>query len=189
VLRRSGRPVQDGELLVAYTPQPLRRVAGQAQTHYWSVEWQAVPWIGCQADDGVTPCDGLDGFAGVPLGRYRFRVQGDDFDITSDPFTVTEAELGATASRTGNEIAVAVTLEAPRGFRFLDAQQASNHPVPVRAGSFDVSMTLTAGPDLSFENQTIGADGVLRIDAGGDAASVTSVTITDAWDNTQTDAL
>ncbi len=187
VLRRSGRAVEDGEILIAYTPQPLRRVAGEAQTHYWTAEWQAVPWIGCQ--EGPTACDGLDAFAGVPLGNYRFHVVGDDFSITSDPFEVVQAPLFVTASRASNDIAIAVAVAAPKGYRFLDANVPSNTPVPIRAGTFDVTMTQNGGPDLSFPDQVIGSDGVLHVDAGADAADVLTVTITDTWGNTQTDTL
>ncbi|HTM19519.1 MAG TPA: hypothetical protein VL172_03395, partial [Kofleriaceae bacterium] len=188
VTRRSGRTVADGEILVAYTPDPLRRVAGEAQTHYWTAEWQAVPWIGCQ-DDALGPCDDLDGFAGVPLGNYRFHVVGKAFDITSDPFAVTAADLQVTPSLDGSFIDIAVELDAPRGYRFLDAQLPSNQPVPVRAGSFDVVMSRNAGGDLTFNGQTIGADGILRIDAGGEAGNVTGVTVTDHWGNSKTASL
>src|SRR6185503_19529289 len=43
VTRANGSAITDGELVRTYTPQPLRRVAGQAQTHVWAVEYQVVP--------------------------------------------------------------------------------------------------------------------------------------------------
>jgi len=184
VLRRSGRKVQDGEVLVAYTPSPLRRVGDQPQTHYWSAEWQAVPWIGCQ--DGATPCDGIDGFAGVPLGRYRFHVVGKAFDLTSDPFTVTTADLQVQAGRSGSNITATVMLEAPRGWRLLDGSGDSNRPVPVRAGHFSVHLS---GPELDFTGVGIASDGTLTVDAAGDAGSVTGVTVTDAWGNSASASL
>src|SRR6185503_8810071 len=61
VTRRSGRPGRDGELLLVYTPIPLRRVEGEPQTHYWSVEWQAAGWVGMEG----TPAAEVPGFEGV----------------------------------------------------------------------------------------------------------------------------
>src|SRR4029078_9981267 len=39
VTRRSGRIVDDGEIVLAYTPSPLQR--NGPQTHVWVAEWQA----------------------------------------------------------------------------------------------------------------------------------------------------
>ncbi len=181
VQRRSGRLVQEGEILLATTPDPLRRDGDNPQTHYWTVEWQAVPWIGCR--DGSVDCDGMDAFAGVPLGRYRFHVAGDGWELDSDPFEVTAANLQLAAARNGNAIEITVNLEAPRGWRLLDLQASSNRPVPVRAGSFDVTL---AGANLDFQDQPISSAGVISVDAGAQAGNVTSVTVTDAWGNTAT---
>src|SRR6185436_7711611 len=63
VVRRSGRLVQDAEIVLAYTPSPLQRSG--PQTHIWVAEWQAVPWW------GIVGLDSLDDRGGVPTGRYR----------------------------------------------------------------------------------------------------------------------
>src|SRR5205085_7687383 len=58
VVRRSGRHVEDTEIVLAYTPSPLQR-AGAPQTHVWVAEWQAVPWNG-----DLNGNDGLDAGGG-----------------------------------------------------------------------------------------------------------------------------
>ena len=50
VTRKSGRVVEDQEIVIAYTPSPLQRTG--PQTHVWVAEWQAVPWLG--SPDGDT---------------------------------------------------------------------------------------------------------------------------------------
>jgi neutral ceramidase len=188
VRRRSGRPVQDGAVLLMYTPQPLRRVAGEPQTHYWAAEFQAVPWIGA-VDDAQESLDGLDARAGLPPGTYRFQVAGGGWTLTSDPFEITPTTLQVGASRTGNQIAATVRLEAPKGFRMLDMQMPSNQPVPVRGGAFTVELTRSAGGPLEFTDVAIDQNGVLTVDAGADADDVTGVTVTDRFGNTGTASL
>ncbi|MDQ3340545.1 MAG: hypothetical protein M4D80_35755, partial [Myxococcota bacterium] len=52
VVRRSGRRVEDTEIVLAYTPSPLQRSG--PQTHMWVAEWQAVPWVGITTgNDGL----------------------------------------------------------------------------------------------------------------------------------------
>lgn len=187
VVRRSGRLVQDAELLLEYTPQPVRRVDDQPQTHYWAVEWQAVPWNGADDDEGQS-LDRMGARAGVPLGRYRFHVEGSDWELDSDPFEVTHANLEVAASRDGSVISATVKLEAPKGYRLLDMSLDSNQPVPVREGDFTVELTLPAGGPL-VHSVTISGDGVLSVDAGGDAADVSQVKVTDGYGNSKTVAL
>jgi hypothetical protein len=185
VERRSGRLVQDGDLLLEYTPQPLRRDEDNPQSHYWAVEWQAVPWIG--AEDGAGgSLDSLGARAGVSLGQYRFHVRGKDWELSSHAFEVTPADLSVSASRSGSTISATVRLSAPRGYRILDMIEASNQPLPVREGFFAVELTLSAGDPLTFVDVEIAADGTVSVDAGGDAASVTQMTIADAYGNTKT---
>lgn len=180
--RRSGRVVHDGAVVLGYTPLPVRREGSDPQTHYWVAEFQAVPPVGGLR--GVAAdLSTLEARAGLPLGRYRFRVQGKAFDLTSDAFEVVAANLGAIVTRTGSVFAVAVSLHAPRGYRLLDMEVASNTPVPVRAGDFTVTLEGTAGP---AQVVTIGADGTLTIDAGVDADSVTGITLVDAYGNSRT---
>ncbi len=184
VERRSGRLVQDTELLLEYTPQPVRRVEGEPQTHYWAVEWQLVPWAGAVSDGGDS-LDSMGARAGVPLGAYRFHVHGKDYELTSEPFTVTSAELGVAASRAGTTISATVSLHAARGYRLLDLQGDSNVPVRVREGLFAVTLTLSGGGTREFTDVAISAEGVVGVDAGNDAADVTGVTITDAHGNSR----
>ncbi len=184
-LRRSGRLVSDHDILLEYTPQPVRRDGDNPQTHYWAVEWQAVPWAGA-LDEGGQPLDGLGASAGVPLGNYRFHAKGAAFDLFSDPFEVTRANLQVAASRDGSSISATVHIHAPKGYRLLDLEIPSNTPVPVREGLFDVELTLSSGGPLTFTGESIAADGSLTVDAGSDAANVTQVKVTDAFGNSKT---
>src|SRR5690606_16615647 len=85
VTRRSRRVVDDGEIVLAYTPSPLRRSG--PQTHFWVAEWQAVPWLGAPG------LDELSDRGGVPLGRYRFFVEGHGWTLASEPFEVVPGGL------------------------------------------------------------------------------------------------
>jgi len=184
VHRRSGRVVRDHALLLEYTPQPVRRDGDNPQTHYWAVEWQAVPWYGALDDSGES-LDSLGARAGVPLDIYRFHVQGAEFELTSDPFEVTPANLDVTVARAGTNITATVRINAPKGYRLLDMEVDSNKPVPVREGLFDVELTLSSGGPRNFDDQAIASDGTLSVDAGSDAANVTHVRVTDAYGNTK----
>jgi neutral ceramidase len=188
VRRRSGRTVQDGAVLLMYTPQPLRRIEGEPQTHYWAAELQAVPWLGA-VDDADQSLDGLDARAGLPPGSYRFHVAGGNWTVTSDPFEITPTSLQVGASRSGDQIAATVRIEAPKGFRLLDMQLPSNQPVPVRGGTFTVELTLSAGDPIVETGVAIDASGTLTVDAGADAANVTGVTVTDRFGNSGSSTL
>ncbi|MCA9533424.1 MAG: neutral/alkaline non-lysosomal ceramidase N-terminal domain-containing protein [Myxococcales bacterium] len=187
VLRRSGREVTDSELVVSYTPQPLARVAGQAQTHYWAVEWQPVPWLGARNEAGDS-LDGLDARGAVPLGRYRFRVLGAAFELSSQPFEVVEAPLTVSAARdtSAGSVSVSVALEAPRGYRLLDLQLPSNRPVPLRGVAVTLQLTHESGPDTELELVTDAAGSVTFADAGG---LVVQVHVTDGFGNVGSVAL
>jgi len=187
VRRRSGRALRTDELLLMYTPQPLRRVEGMPQTHYWAAEWQAVPWVGAQ--EGETNLDSLSARAGVPLGRYRFHVKGLSYDITSDPFTVSVAQFLVTAQRSGSSIETTVRLHAPKGYRLLDMDLPSNQPVPVRGGLFTVVLEVSGGTTLEFTDVSSSDEGLLSVDAGDQAAQVTNVVVTDVFGNSGTDTL
>jgi neutral ceramidase len=186
VVRRSGRQVRTNDMILMYTPQPLRRVEGEAQTHYWAIEWQTVPWVGSQ--EGDENLDGLDARAGVPLGRYRFHVVGKSFDIFSDPFTVTPATLGVAASRSGTSFLADLSLHAPKSYRLLDLTTPSNQAIPVRSGLFTVELTVNGQP-LVFNDVPVDAQGSLSVDAAGQADQVTAITVTDAFGNAGTSAL
>ena len=178
VARRSGRPVQDGDLLLAYTPLPLRPDEGEARTHYWVVEWQAVPWIGSGA------LDSLDARVAVPVGTYRFHVEAPGYELFSDPFDVVPATLTVTAAVAGSEVSATSRVHADNGFRMLHTDLASNQPVPVRNGTFTVELTLSAGGPLTFTGVAGDGGGKVTVDAGKDAGLVTGVTVTDAYGNT-----
>ena len=177
VSRRSGRAVRDGDLLLSYTPIPLRREGDEPQTHYWAAEWQAVGWIGMLAD--VT---GFEGLRRAPLGRYRFHVEGAGYQLDSDPFQVVPAGIEISAARDGQNIRVTARLHAPKGYRLLDMTAPSNQPVPLRDAAVEVRLTQGAGPDI-VASGTTDAEGVVVIDAGGEAADVVSAELTDSFGN------
>jgi neutral ceramidase len=179
VLRRSGREVRDGELVVAYTPIPLRREGSDPQTHYWSVEWQAVGWIGMDAGAPAEVAS-LAHLAAVPLGRYRFRIAGAGYQLTSQPFRVVRAALEVSAAPDGGQILITTRLHAPVGYRLLDMNEPSNRPVPLRNAEVSVRLVQTDGPDIEL-SATTGGDGVIAVDPG--VPDVESVEVTDAFGN------
>jgi hypothetical protein len=178
VVRRSGRPVQDGDLILAYTPVPLRREGEEPRTHYWVAEWQAVPWVGAPG------LESLAARAAVPLGRYRFAVSSPGYELASDPFEVEPAALAVAASRDGASLVATVTMEAPTGFRLLDLELPSNRAVPLRDATFDVTVTLAGGGTIERADVQASAEGAIEIDAGVDAARAVSLSVTDGHGNT-----
>jgi neutral ceramidase len=179
VVRRSGRTVRDGDLLLTYTPLPLNREG--PQTHTWAVEWQAVPWLGAEGLDELADRGSL------PLGRYRFHVAGDGWTLDSDPFEVVPGGLGAVASRAGTVLTVTATLSAPKGFRLLDLEAPSNRPVPLRQQT--VTIELLAADVVLFSGSAETSDtGVVTVDRA-EVTTATSVRITDSSGNTATTAL
>ncbi|MBT8494644.1 MAG: neutral/alkaline non-lysosomal ceramidase N-terminal domain-containing protein [Deltaproteobacteria bacterium] len=185
VRRRSGRLVRDAELLLMYTPLPLRREDGP-QTHYWSVEWQAVPWVG--ASVGETAIDGLDSVAGLPVGRYRFHVEGSGYQLDSQPFEVTTAVLRVGASLAGSSLSISGGLLAPKGYRAIDLVARSNERVPLRSQTVTVSVVV-GGDTLVFNDVVLDGSGNASVDLGGQAGSAQSVTITDRFGNAGTASL
>lgn len=179
VLRRSGRPVSDSEVVVTYTPQPLVRVAGEAQTHYWAVEWQPVPWLGARTEDG-TSLDGLGERGALPLGRYRFHVTGAAFDIASEPFEVVPAPLDVTVARDAGTVTVTTALNAPRGYRLMDLELPSNRPVPLRDAALHIVLTHATGPDTTMDLTT---DAQGRVTFPEPATPIVTVHVTDPNDN------
>src|SRR6185369_12087807 len=72
VTRRSGRVVDDSDFLLTWTPDPVARATPTStRTHYWVVQWQAAGVRGTA--DGMAD---LVARQALPLGRYRFHVQG-----------------------------------------------------------------------------------------------------------------
>jgi neutral ceramidase len=179
VARRSGRPVEDGELVLAYTPAPL--VRSGPQTHVWVAEWQAVPWVGAP---GLA---GLDARGGLPLGRYRFHVEGDGWTLDSRPFEVIAGGVAlAGVSRAGGMIQAGVRLHAPKGWRLLDLALPSNQPVPVRGQQVTVTLLDGSGTPLTTADVTTDASGLAQV---LDVPLARSVRITDRYGNQATAAI
>jgi neutral ceramidase len=178
IKRVSGQSVNDNEVILSYTPQPLRRSNGQAQTHVWVAEWQVVPWF------GITDAtlNGMKGRAGVPLGNYRFFVEGDGWTLASSPFEVVPENLLVTASKVGSNLRLFASIAAPKGWRLLDAAMPSNKPVPLRTQLLNVVQRNAAGI-ISNIDMTTSAAGVVDIAA---AAGATTVIITDPFGNAAT---
>jgi neutral ceramidase len=179
VTRRSGRVVRDGDLLLMHTPLPVRREGDEPQTHHWAVQWQAVPWIGA-VDAELGDLDGLDARAGVPLASYRFRVEGEGFEIFSDPFAVTPTSLGVAATRAGDVITASLTVSAAAGYRLLTLEGASNQPAPVAGGRVTATLALAGGGERVVEDLAV-VGGAVTIDVTGE--DVESVTIVDRFGN------
>jgi neutral ceramidase len=161
VLRRSGRPIVDRDLLLSHTPDPLE--GPSPRTHYWAIEWQAV---GTGED--------LRERAALPLGRYRFRVEGTGYELTSDPFEVVAGAIAVDATVTGTSAELRATYHAPDGFRLLDLAVNANDAAPLR--NEVVRVELDGGTELEA---TLDADGRATIAIG----SATSVRLTDRFGN------
>jgi hypothetical protein len=183
VLRNSGRIVIDGDIILTYAPSPLIRESGP-QTHLWAVEWQPVPWTG---DPGGL--DALDKRGAVPLGKYRFHVLGNGWTLDSAPFDVVAGTLTIAASRANNVVTVASNWNAPKGYRLMDMNQASNVSVPLRAQSVTVSAFAGAVPVGTAQTMTTDAQGRVMIDYGAAASTITRVDVTDGFSNTGTSNL
>lgn len=137
VTHPSGRPWSEAgyELTLTYTPDPLDHT--QQQTHYWLASFQT-----------VTDEPSLDYTAGLPLGKYRFRVEGKTvaqamgsfpwntvpYTVTSDPFEVVN-QTGLTVSGSWSSGTLTVNAAYPansRGFRLLSmnaANERSSNPL------------------------------------------------------------
>jgi neutral ceramidase len=172
VARKSGRLVEDAEIVLAYTPTPLQRSG--PQTHYWVAEWQAVPWL------GHATVDGLADRGGVPLGRYRFHVEGKGWSLDSAPFEVVPGGLNATATKSGANIQVGVRWHAPKGWRLMDMGLMSNQPVPVR--SQQVKLELLSAADAVLATTTLATDGNGTASVA-DQTGATKVRVTDRFNN------
>jgi hypothetical protein len=170
--RRSGRVVEDSEIVLAYTPNPLQRSG--PQTHYWVAEWQAVPWV------GAVGLDSLDDRGGVPLGRYRFHVEGKGWTLDSDPFQVVPGGLDVTATRASGNIAINVRWHAPKGWRLLDMALMSNQPIPVRNHQVTVEVRGAANAVLSSTTPTTSGNGAVTV---SDTTGSLNVRVVDRFGN------
>lgn len=170
VTRRSGRVVRDLDLLVTWTPDPLRADGGEPQTHYWAVEWQAVSWeLGALAERPA-----------VPLGRYRFAIEGTGYELASRPFQVVPAALAVDTELAGDQLTVTAHYDAPQGWRLLAMDGLSNRPVPVAAGPLAVEILYMGGASETIAAE-LAAPGTATVTVAGD---VSEVRVTDPWGNT-----
>jgi neutral ceramidase len=179
VLRQSGRTVRDLDMILTWTPDPFEH--GGPRTHYWAVEWQAVTPFGVALPDGEA--NDLRDRPGVPTGCYRFHVEGEGYQVTSDPFEVEPTELTVSVAVDDTDLVVTAHYNAPYGWRVLDMPTPANHPAPLHPGTtVTVVVTPTDGPDVSFDDAEVGTGGEIRVALGGVVAQ--SVTVTDRFDNT-----
>lgn len=176
--RHSGRVVADADFLLTWTPDPLNHDASLApRTHYWTVEWQAVPAL------GQVGFEDTSSRAGLPLGTYRFVVVGPSYTLHSDEFDVTPGALELTRTGgTGTMVTFTAGYHAPDGYRLLDEQAGATRFAPIRGGTVDVSITTGTG-STAMTGVAIDTSGNVSIDAG---AGATAITVTDAYGNTGT---
>lgn len=169
VRRRSGRVVDDGDLILIWTPLPLRAQPAP-RTHYWALEWQAVHWAGELADR-----------PSAPLGRYRFRVEGTGYTVTSDPFEVVPAPLTVSARAEGDAIAIDVGFTPAEGWRLLRMSGLMNQLVPLDVGPLTIE--LHRGADVeTIAGVALEAPGALRVTPAS-AAPVERVVVIDPHGN------
>ncbi len=172
VERRSGRPVQDLDVILTYTPEPLQPAAGESQTHRWAVEWQAVtPW-------GTPGLDEVEDRFGVPTGMYRFHVEAGGYTLDSDPFEVTPATILVDASYAGGMLTGTATFHAEKGWRLIHSQMRSNQPVPAN-GMVTLNVD-RAGTVETIDVMLDGSGGFSVATSGG----ITSVEVVDRFMNT-----
>lgn len=175
VVRRSGRPVVDLDLIVTWTPQPLVQVAGVARTHYWAVSWQAVTPL------GTAGLAALADRPGLPLGRYRFRVDGTGYQLSSDAFTVVAGPIDLAVSRTGSSLTIGAAYLAPEGFRMLALTGLSNERVALAGATLTITLAFASGPDAIL-TATADATGTTII-TPANLAGLTSITVRDRFGN------
>jgi hypothetical protein len=145
------------------------------QSHVWVAEWQAVPWV------GAPNVAGLDARGGVPLGRYRFHIDGEGWALDSQPFEVVPGGVElANVQRTGGAVRAQVSWNAPKGWRLMDLQLASNQPVPIRSQQVTVALLDGAGNALSSAQVMTDASGNAQVP---DNAAARAVRITDRFGN------
>ncbi|MBX7197407.1 MAG: neutral/alkaline non-lysosomal ceramidase N-terminal domain-containing protein [Sandaracinaceae bacterium] len=176
--RASGRVVEDGDLVLTWTPDPQEapRAGDPPRVHYWTVQWQAVPALGQRGFPAIS-----DRLA-LPTGRYRFVVDvpdgagllGTTQYMVSREFVVAPATLGVAVERAGGNATITVTAHAPHGFRLLDLRAGANRPIPLRGVEVTVGLS-----DGTSRTVTLDADGHATF-----AAPAGAITVTDAAGNT-----
>jgi neutral ceramidase len=171
VRRRSGRVVEDLDLLMVWTPQPLLYTEGEPRTHYWTVEWQAV---GFQHGE-------LAERAGLPLGRYRFHVEGTGYAIDSASFEVVAGPIDVRASAMGPDLVLDARYQPREGWRLLDLEGAADRDVPVLAGPLEVTIEQEGGGSETVTAPLVGP-GAARVTPSG-SGRVTRVVVRDRFGN------
>ncbi|MBX3250425.1 MAG: neutral/alkaline non-lysosomal ceramidase N-terminal domain-containing protein [Myxococcales bacterium] len=170
--RRSGRVVEDQDVLLFHTPNPLvPEEPLQQRTHRWAVEWQLVtPW-------GTPELDRVEDRFGLPLGRYRFYVAGTGYELRSEPFEVVAAPIQVEASVAGGRLRGAARFEAAQGWRLLHMSVRSNRPVPAN-GEVTLRVSTSSGPQEV--SAVLDAEGRFDVEA---PAGATAVEVIDRFGN------
>lgn len=172
VQRRSGRPVQDLDVILTYTPEPLQPEPGESQTHRWAVEWQAVtPW-------GTPGLDEVADRFGVPTGTYRFHVEAGGYALDSDPFEVTPATIEVEATHAGGTLSGTAMFHADEGWRLIHPRMPSNQPVPANG---TVTLNIDRAGTVETVETTLDASGAFSVATAG---GITSVELVDRFANT-----
>ncbi len=175
VTRRSGRVVEDLDLVLTWTPQPLVQVAGQPRTHYWAITWQAV------APTGAPGLPALADRPGLPLGRYRFHVDGGTYQLASDAFEVIAGPMSVTAAVAGADVVVTAAYEATEGFRMLALEGLSNRRLPLASAPVTVTLAYASGASVTLD-ATTDTDGRARVTPAS-VSGLSSVTVRDRFGN------
>jgi neutral ceramidase len=172
-----GVPIDDAlaDMLVTYTPQPLRGTDGAdpVREHYHHVRWQAVDIWG-----------GTDTLGALPLGNYRFAVDGLTRDpasatypyastpwtLRSEPFEVVPAALAFEAiAAQANEVAVSAAYAPAAGWRMVHDSSSPETPTPLSPSE--------AGPSAAARPEAGGDDVALSVTSDGDSGDWTALRI------------
>lgn len=198
VKHTSGRPWSEAgpEIMLTYTPDPLDHTA--AQRHYWYATFQAV---------NAQPS--LDFSAGLPLGRYRFRVEGKTvaqapgtfpwnatpYLLYSNPFElVANTGLTVSGSYAGGQLNVTAAYPSnPRGYRLISmSAENERSTAPLNRGSrstvqanvsvYDANnVLLWSVSNVTFATQT--GLSVATVNPGTLGAGTYNVVVTDVFGN------
>jgi neutral ceramidase len=184
VTRRSGREVRDLDFVVVWTPQPLARVGTEPLTNYWTIEWQALSPFGAPTATAPAPGAGLDVLAdraGLPLGRYRFHVEGTGYALDSTPFEVVAGTLRVAARREGSAVVVDARFDPHDGWRLMRMTGSANRDLPAEAGPFTVVLEHASSPAETLEG-ALTAPGTASVTPVS-ADPITRVVVRDRYGN------
>jgi neutral ceramidase len=170
---RSGRPVADGEVILTYTPFPVKAKPAEVTNHYYVAEWQAVAPRGAGND-------AYEARTALPTGRYRFVAEGPGFTLPSAPFTVRPAALRVTTAVNAGTATITAAFDASGGFRLLDDEVPSNGPVPARGRALTLQFANGSGDVGAPVSATASQAGTVSAPVPSGA---TRVTVRDAAGN------